>query len=215
MCMCVISVSAFAGKPEWAGTGKPGEEQIDAHKSAMKAKGRSVEEKMKKDAKEMKGEAKEKMNISTFARKIGFSRQMFINDDMGALDMFPRMWGAAASRLESDIIWGLILDKNYVLWNLQKRKGAYAKENLSVLFSSDEYLEAQDNFVKQGYIKKAFTAAEQAAYGDLIRAGDNPYSKAENVNTRITEEATEKFAEKILTLNQGEPIQGDYFEQDQ
>lgn len=70
------------------------------------------------------GEAKEKMNISTFARKIGFSRQMFINDDMGALDMFPRMWGAAASRLESDIIWGLILDKNYVLWNLHKRKGA-------------------------------------------------------------------------------------------
>ncbi len=98
---------------------------------------------------------------------------------------------------------------------LQKRKGAYAKENLSVLFSSDEYLEAEDNFVKQGYIKKAFTAAEQAAYGDLIGAGDNPYSKAKDVNTRITEEATEKFAEKILTLNQGEPIQGDYFEQDQ
>lgn len=69
------------------------------------------------------GEAKEKMNISTFARSIGFSRQMFINDDMGALDMFPRMWGGAASRLESDIVWGMILDKNYVLWNLNKRKG--------------------------------------------------------------------------------------------
>ena len=72
-----------------------------------------------------------------------------------------------------------------------------------------------NQFIKQGYIKKAFTAAEQAAYGDLIGAGDNPYSKSEGVNERITEEATEKFAEKILTLNQGEPIEGDYFEQEQ
>lgn len=69
------------------------------------------------------GEAKEKYNISTFARSIGMSRQMFINDDMGALDMFPRMWGSAASRLESDIVWGLILDRNYVLWNMNKRQG--------------------------------------------------------------------------------------------
>ena len=69
------------------------------------------------------GEAKESMNISTFARSIGMSRAMFINDDMGAFDMMPRMWGAAASRLESDIVWGQILNLNYVLWNLNKRVG--------------------------------------------------------------------------------------------
>ena len=88
------------------------------------------------------GEAKERMNISTFARSIGFSRQMFVNDDMGALDMFPRMWGSAASRLESDIVWGQILNKNYVLWNLQKRKGSipslgHTMEDGKELFHAD------------------------------------------------------------------------------
>ena len=78
------------------------------------------------------GEAKEKYNISTFARSIGLSRQMFINDDMNALDMLPRMWGAAASRLESDIVWGLILNLNYVLWALNKRQGDIPSLNFTM-----------------------------------------------------------------------------------
>ncbi len=58
-------------------------------------------------------EGKEKYGLATYARKIGFSRQMLINDDMGALDRMPMMFGAAASRLESNIIWGLLLGYDF------------------------------------------------------------------------------------------------------
>jgi len=55
----------------------------------------------------------EKYSIATYARKIGFTRKMLINDDMGALDRLPTMFGQAGSRLESDIVWGLLLNWNF------------------------------------------------------------------------------------------------------
>lgn len=59
------------------------------------------------------GEAKESFAIDTYARKIGFSRKMLINDDMGALTNVPRSFGQAGSRLESDVVWGLLLNYNF------------------------------------------------------------------------------------------------------
>jgi len=55
------------------------------------------------------GEGKEKYSIATYARKIGVTRESLINDDMSALDRLPAMFGAAGSRLESNIVWGLLL----------------------------------------------------------------------------------------------------------
>tara|TARA_X000001382_G_scaffold21462_2_gene13052 strand:- start:656 stop:3451 length:2796 start_codon:yes stop_codon:yes gene_type:complete len=96
---------------------------------------------------------------------------------------------------------------------LQKRKGDYAKQGLAELFETDEYKDAQDNFLKQGYIKKVFSNAGQAANADLFGVGENPYSKSEQVNERFEQKATELFSNKILTLNQGKPVVGDYFEE--
>lgn len=59
-------------------------------------------------------ESGEKYRLSTFARKISFTRQALINDDMGALDLVPRMFGAAGSRLESDIVWGLLANYDFI-----------------------------------------------------------------------------------------------------
>ena len=54
-------------------------------------------------------ESGESYRLSTFARKIGMSRQMLINDDMDALSVIPRGVGRAGNTLESNIMWGLIL----------------------------------------------------------------------------------------------------------
>jgi hypothetical protein len=59
-------------------------------------------------------EQKEKYAISTFARKIAFTRQMLINDDMSAIDRTPRMFGPAGARLENDIVWGLLLNYDFI-----------------------------------------------------------------------------------------------------
>ena len=59
-------------------------------------------------------ESKESYRLSTYARKIGFTRQMMINDDLSALSRFPQLFGGAASRLESDIVWGLILNYDFI-----------------------------------------------------------------------------------------------------
>lgn len=58
-------------------------------------------------------ESKESYAIDTYARKIGFTRKMLINDDMSALVGVPRLFGAAGSRLESDVVWGLLLNYDF------------------------------------------------------------------------------------------------------
>ncbi|MCG7548577.1 prohead protease/major capsid protein fusion protein [Pseudoalteromonas sp. Of7M-16] len=58
-------------------------------------------------------ESGEAYSIATFARKIGFTRQMLINDDMGAFDRVAPSFGRAGRNLESNIVWGLILGFNF------------------------------------------------------------------------------------------------------
>jgi hypothetical protein len=58
---CFIS-PAFAEKPEWAGKGKPSDEQKEAHKAAMKAKGEEAKDKAEMKADEMKDDAEEEMD---------------------------------------------------------------------------------------------------------------------------------------------------------
>lgn len=59
-------------------------------------------------------ESGERFAIDTFARKIGFTRKMLINDDMNALERVPSMFGQAGARLENDIVWGLILNYDFI-----------------------------------------------------------------------------------------------------
>lgn len=59
-------------------------------------------------------EGKESYAIDTFARQIAFTRKLLINDDLSALDRFPSLFGAAGSRLESDVVWGLLLNYNFM-----------------------------------------------------------------------------------------------------
>jgi hypothetical protein len=54
-------------------------------------------------------EAQEKYKLKTFARIVGLSRQLIINDDLNALTRIPSGFGLQASNLESDLVWGIIL----------------------------------------------------------------------------------------------------------
>jgi len=53
-------------------------------------------------------EAAEKYSLKTYAKIICFSRQMLINDDLGAFDRAAQMMGRRASDLENDLVWGII-----------------------------------------------------------------------------------------------------------
>ncbi len=55
------------------------------------------------------GESAEEYRISTWGRSIGITRQMVINDDLGALDTLSN-WGGAISRLESFLFWSIFND---------------------------------------------------------------------------------------------------------
>lgn len=47
--------------------------------------------------------------LATYGRTISFTREMMINDDMSALSRMTSLFGAAAARLESQLVWGHIL----------------------------------------------------------------------------------------------------------
>lgn len=55
-------------------------------------------------------ESVEKYSIATYGRIIPITRQTLINDDLGAFDRMPTLFGRAAAELESDLVWGILLN---------------------------------------------------------------------------------------------------------
>jgi len=51
------------------------------------------------------GEAAETFNIKTYGRLFSITRQALINDDLGAMTGMPNAFGAAARRLEADLVY--------------------------------------------------------------------------------------------------------------
>lgn len=54
------------------------------------------------------GEGAEKYQLATYGKIIAVTRQLIVNDDLGAFTRIPEMFGRAAADLESDIVWGII-----------------------------------------------------------------------------------------------------------
>jgi len=55
-------------------------------------------------------ESSEKYALATYGRMIAITRQTLINDDLGAFDRLPTLFGRGAANLENDIVWGILLD---------------------------------------------------------------------------------------------------------
>ena len=53
-------------------------------------------------------EAKDSYRLDTYGIVYGFSRQMMINDDLGAFTEFSQNVGSNAARMESDVFWTLV-----------------------------------------------------------------------------------------------------------
>lgn len=53
-------------------------------------------------------ESKETYALATFGRVLGVTRQVLINDDLGAFTKIPEMFGRAGADLVSDTVWGII-----------------------------------------------------------------------------------------------------------
>ena len=54
-------------------------------------------------------EGDEQIKLSTFGRVVGITRQVILNDDLGAFTKLPQQFGISAANLESNIMWGLIM----------------------------------------------------------------------------------------------------------
>lgn len=50
----------------------------------------------------------ESYSLATYGKVIAFTRQALINDDLGAFDRLPSMFGDAAARMEADIVWAIL-----------------------------------------------------------------------------------------------------------
>ena len=54
------------------------------------------------------GEHAEKYAIATYALAIAYTRQMMINDDLGALQDIPSMFGDSSARVQNELVWALV-----------------------------------------------------------------------------------------------------------
>jgi hypothetical protein len=55
-------------------------------------------------------ESEEGMRLQSYGRKIGFTREMLINDQLNAFMSLVSNWGLKAAKLEGDVVWGAIID---------------------------------------------------------------------------------------------------------
>lgn len=55
------------------------------------------------------GESSQKYRIATYGRIIGVTRQVLVNDDLGIFTNLAAKFGNAVSRLESNVVWDIIL----------------------------------------------------------------------------------------------------------
>lgn len=53
-------------------------------------------------------ESKEKYRIATYGKVVAITRQVIINDDLGAFTRIPGMFGTSIATLEGDIVWAII-----------------------------------------------------------------------------------------------------------
>lgn len=135
-------------------------------------------------------ESKESYKIDTYQRKIGFTRQMLINDDLNALAMVPRMFGAAGSRLESDIVWGLLLN-----WDFEKGVAA----NFAMSDSKHLYDSAHNNLLT-GATNSALTKLGLSKMRELGRKMKTLDGNFMNVSwdTLVIPETLETDADSLL-----------------
>lgn len=54
------------------------------------------------------GDGAEKYQLFTYGKIIGLTREAIINDDMDAITRLPSLFGAAAARKESDLVYGIL-----------------------------------------------------------------------------------------------------------
>jgi len=54
------------------------------------------------------GEAKEQIQLKTYAKAISLTRKLIINDDLDALARIPALFGRRAREKEADLIWAII-----------------------------------------------------------------------------------------------------------
>ena len=86
--------------------------------------------------------------IETFGRKIGISRQMVINDDLGAFDSIGN-WAGSISRLESKLFWSIFNDPNYKLNKVSLFDAKNHKNLLDGTLSIDTLSQARIAMAKQ------------------------------------------------------------------
>ncbi len=145
------------------------------------------------------GEGKEKYKIGTYARKIGYTRQMLINDDMSALSTAPQMWGQAGSRLESDIVWGLLLGYNFRL-------------NTAEVTTMEDGLPLYDaghaNLLGAGSAFSEAALSEMRKLGRKFKTLDGNFMNV-SFNDLVFPEDLETAAEKILVQTITAVVTGD------
>ena len=142
-------------------------------------------------------ESKESYRLSTYARKLGFTRQMMMNDDMGALSRFPQMFGGAASRLESDIVWGLILNYDFIRnkvanHKLFNNKALYHDDHKNLLAGATSAF-SQDGLSllrKLGRDQLTLDGKFMNVVYNMIAVGSTLETKAEQILTGITTPAS-------------------------
>lgn len=60
-------------------------------------------------------ESDETIKLRTYGRVVGITRQVILNDDLGAFTKLPQQFGISAANLESNIVWALILSNPTLL----------------------------------------------------------------------------------------------------
>ncbi len=139
----------------------------------------------------------ESYQLETFGRILSVTRQMIINDDLNALNMFPTAFGRAAANLESKVVYDQLINNKILMSdkkplfhvdhkNIAKQKAKISKESLEIaenIILSQTGLENEIINLRAKYliVPNALKNVAKIAMSDVIanKVEDiNPYANA-------------------------------------
>lgn len=153
-------------------------------------------------------EGKEAIKIDTYARKISLTRQLLVNDSLGAFGNFPAMAGRRIAAQENQIVFAVL--------KAESGKGVKMNDGKAMFHADHKNLAASGGAITVETLGAARSAMRKQKSKDgiplnivakILLVGPDKETEAEKITTSITATATGEvnpFSGKLMTVTDAE-----------
>lgn len=150
-------------------------------------------------------DASETIQLKEYGRMFALTRQIIINDDLGAFTRIPELWGQAAANKESDLVYGVLLnnpvmkDGNQLFSVAHANVGTTGVPSDTTLTEAFQKIEAQKGLDGQAITVKPKYIMTGSALRQTVQRLLTAVTATKTSDTNIWQNALEHIVEPRIT----------------